>query len=61
VAVVVASPDLFRVRARTPEQMRLANAFCRFIELADAGDGEAADDVAAAARPEFEILTLDLV
>jgi len=35
VAVVVASPDLFRVRARTPEQMRLANAFCRFVEFAD--------------------------
>jgi uncharacterized protein len=34
VAVVVASPDLLRVRARTPEQMRLANAFCRFAELA---------------------------
>ena len=38
VAVVVASPDLFRVRARTPEQMRLANAFCRFVELADRRD-----------------------
>jgi nucleoside-triphosphatase THEP1 len=35
-AVIVASPDLFRVRARTPEQMRLANAFCRFAELAGA-------------------------
>jgi uncharacterized protein len=34
VAVVVASPELFRVRARTPEQMRLANAFCRFAEMA---------------------------
>ena len=34
VAVVVASPDLLRVRARTPEQMRLANAFCRFVEFA---------------------------
>jgi superfamily I DNA and/or RNA helicase len=34
VAVVVASPDLLRVRARTPEQMRLANAFCRFAEFA---------------------------
>jgi predicted RecB family nuclease len=34
VSVVVSSPDLFRVRARTPEQMRLANAFCRFAELA---------------------------
>jgi superfamily I DNA and/or RNA helicase len=34
IAVVVASPHLLRVRARTPEQMRLANAFCRFAELA---------------------------
>jgi predicted RecB family nuclease len=34
VAIVVGSPDLWRVRARTPEQMRLANAFCRFVELA---------------------------
>ncbi|MBI3748631.1 MAG: AAA family ATPase, partial [Chloroflexi bacterium] len=34
VAVVVASPALLRVRARTPEQMRLANALCRFAELA---------------------------
>jgi predicted RecB family nuclease len=38
VAVVVASPDLVRVRARTPEQMRLANAFCRFVELAGRRD-----------------------
>jgi len=35
VAVVVASPELLRVRARTPKQMRLANALCRFVELAD--------------------------
>ena len=33
-AVVVASPELLRVRARTPAQMRLANALCRFAELA---------------------------
>jgi uncharacterized protein len=33
-AVVVASPALVRVRARTPRQMRLANALCRFLELA---------------------------
>jgi uncharacterized protein len=38
VAVMVASPDLFRVRARSPEQMRLANAFCRFAELARSAD-----------------------
>ncbi|HEX7949404.1 MAG TPA: AAA domain-containing protein, partial [Candidatus Limnocylindrales bacterium] len=34
VAVVVGSPALLRVRARTPQQMRLANALCRFVELA---------------------------
>ena len=34
VALVVASPALLRVRARTPAQMRLANALCRFVELA---------------------------
>lgn len=34
VAVLVASPELMRPRCRTPEQMRLANAFSRFRELA---------------------------
>ncbi len=52
VAVVVGSPDLWRVRARTPAQMRLANAFARFIELAD--------DAPSAAPAGIEILTLDL-
>jgi len=32
-AAVVASPALIRVHARTPRQMRLANALCRFVEL----------------------------
>jgi predicted RecB family nuclease len=34
IAVVVAGPDLFMPDCRTPEQMKLANAFCRFAELA---------------------------
>jgi uncharacterized protein len=34
ISVVVAEPALLRVRARTPEQMRLANALCQFAELA---------------------------
>lgn len=34
VAVIVASPELFTPTCRTPDQMRLANAFCRFRELA---------------------------
>ena len=33
-AVVVANPALFQPECRTPEQMRLANAFCRFLEMA---------------------------
>ncbi len=33
--VVVASPMLFAPECRTPKQMRLANAFCRFMELAE--------------------------
>jgi uncharacterized protein len=33
-AVVVASPELVRVRARTVEQMRLANALCLFVDMA---------------------------
>ena len=36
VAIVVAEPALLRVRARTPEQMRLANALCQFVERATA-------------------------
>ena len=34
IAVVVCSPQLIRVRCRTPRQMRLANAIARFVELA---------------------------
>ena len=56
IAVIVGSPDLWRVRARTPEQMRLANAFCRFTELARRTEMPPEDERAA-----FEILTLDLV
>jgi uncharacterized protein len=33
-AIVVASPNLLKVRVHTPLQMRLANALCRFVEIA---------------------------
>ena len=33
-AVVVASPRLFEPSCRSPRQMQLANALCRFRELA---------------------------
>jgi uncharacterized protein len=39
VGVVVASPELVRVRCQTPRQMRLANALCRLIERASAPAG----------------------
>ena len=32
--ILVGSPLLFEAECRTPEQMRMANAFCRYIELA---------------------------
>ncbi len=44
-AVIVGSPDLLRVSAHTPYQMRLANALCRFVELAgDPAVGGQAED-----------------
>lgn len=33
-SILVASPRLFEPECRTPTQMRLANAFCRYLELA---------------------------
>lgn len=35
VTVLVASPALFNVQCRTPRQMELANAFCRYLEMAE--------------------------
>ena len=32
--ILVASPDLFAPECRTPRQMRMANGFCRYLELA---------------------------
>lgn len=32
--VLVASPSVFEAQCRTPRQMQLANAFCRYLELA---------------------------
>jgi predicted RecB family nuclease len=34
-SVLVCSPTLFEPECRTPEQMKMANAFCRYLELAD--------------------------
>ncbi|HEY7840158.1 MAG TPA: hypothetical protein VIC61_01205, partial [Gammaproteobacteria bacterium] len=32
--ILVGSPKLFEAECRTPGHMRLANAFCRYLELA---------------------------
>jgi hypothetical protein len=55
VAVVVASPDLIRVRARNPRQMRLANALCRLVEMATE---DAAAEPVPASTGVVETLTL---
>jgi superfamily I DNA and/or RNA helicase len=34
ICVVVASPRLFEAECRAPRQMQLANAFCRYLEMA---------------------------
>src|SRR5690606_18545741 len=34
-AIVVANPRLFAPQCTRPEQMKLANAFCRYLELAE--------------------------
>ena len=36
--ILVGSPELFRPDCRTPAQMRMANGFCRYRELADVVD-----------------------
>jgi uncharacterized protein len=36
VCVLVASPSAFEADCRTPQQMRLVNGFCRYLEMASA-------------------------
>jgi uncharacterized protein len=36
-AYVVASPRLLETNCRTVDQMKLVNALCRFVEVAEAG------------------------
>jgi predicted RecB family nuclease len=46
ITIVAASPDLLRVRARTPAQMRLANALCRYVEMTARAGGSAGPSAA---------------
>ena len=38
VCILVANPKLFEPECRTPQQMKLANAFCRYLEMATRAD-----------------------
>ena len=46
VAMLVASPTLLEAGCRTPEQMRMVDALCRFVEVASPGRPSAADEAA---------------
>jgi uncharacterized protein len=35
VSIIVSSPAIFEAQCRTPRQIQLANAFCRYLELAE--------------------------
>jgi uncharacterized protein len=64
-AVLVASPALLRVACRTPEQIRLVNALCRLVEIAElqqAGLAAMPPPTAGGARPaeRYEPLELGL-
>ena len=48
-AYLVASPRLLEIECRTVEQMRLANALCRLVEVAETDPSQGAD--AAEAMP----------
>ena len=34
-SIIVSSPQIFEAECRTPRQMQFANAFCRYLELAE--------------------------
>lgn len=50
IAVVVASPEVLEAGCRTPEQMRLLDALCRFVEVAGAQVAEGSAPEPAAVR-----------
>jgi uncharacterized protein len=61
ITIVAASPDLLRVRARTPAQMRLANALCLYVEAAGGAPADEPRPEIAPSMPTVrEPLTLGL-
>jgi superfamily I DNA and/or RNA helicase len=35
VSILAGSPQIFEAECKTPRQMQLANAFCRYVEMAE--------------------------
>ena len=57
-AIVVCSPDLTRADVHTPRQMKLANALCRYLELADRTDFPGPSEESSGSRsPLVEVVT----
>jgi uncharacterized protein len=56
VCILVGAPKLFEPDCRTPEQMRLANAFCRYLEMATVigNHGGTSADPATKLEPDTE-------
>jgi hypothetical protein len=52
-AVLICSPDLLDAHCRRPEEMRMLNAFCRLVEMADPPA-----ETTAISVPEVKQLTL---
>jgi superfamily I DNA and/or RNA helicase len=38
VSILVAAPKIFETGCKTPRQIQLANAFCRYLEMAEVID-----------------------
>jgi len=53
-SVLVCSPELLRARCHTPEQMRLVNALCRYVDMAQAWSAT----TSIPSRGRAEVLTL---
>jgi uncharacterized protein len=45
VVAIVASPTLAAARCRSPRQMKLANAFCAYVDLSAISEGSAPADI----------------
>ena len=59
-AVLIANPALLRVACRTPEQMRLLNVLCRYVEIAEPLDAEPAQRARGRDDPLEHVEALDL-